>query len=283
MPATADRRTFVLWLGGALLSGCSSAIPIASSDTGPDWVLIRQRGSLRVAADPLVGAPYFFRRAGQYAGFEWDILSALAQQLQLSVQLVEVPWPEQVEALVAQKVDLVLNGHEKPPPSEIAASNRPPFEATQPYYLSTQQLLFAPKAGPDWNDLEDLASRRVGVIIDSGGWALLAAYNARHRQAAIRPAGFRSLTDLIERLETGQIDAAIIDAPVAAWQVSQHRNWRRSGNWLPVALTGLVRVQDRSTREQIDRALTELIATAKLKAILQRWGLWNAVQEQQRV
>ncbi|WP_164928431.1 substrate-binding periplasmic protein [Gloeobacter violaceus] len=275
MPPTRSRRLFLGWFGTTLLSSCTATAPVSSA--GPDWVLVRQRGFLRTAADPLVGAPYFFKRAGEYTGFEWEILSALCRQLRVGLEIVEVAWPEQPDALVAQKVDLLLNGHELPPSGE-ADTPRPPFESTRPYYLSSQQLLVSAPAAEAPANFAALAGRRVGVIDQSGGWALVSAYN-RKSSPPISVAGFRNLQDLLAQLEGGGLDMALIEAPVAAWQARQHKGWRRVGpGWLPVALVGLVRTQDRSTREQIDLALGKLVAAGRLQAILRRWGLWNELQ-----
>ncbi|UFP96028.1 substrate-binding periplasmic protein [Gloeobacter morelensis] len=275
MPPTCSRRLFLGWFGTGLLSSCAGTAPVSSA--GPDWVLVRQRGFLRAAADPLVGAPYFFKRAGEYAGFEWEILSALCRQLGVGLEVTPIAWPEQVGALVAQKVDLLFNGHELPPATAEDAP-RLPYEPTRPYYLSSQQILYtgAQESAPE--TLVALAGRRVGVIDQSGGWALVSAYN-RKNVVPIGIVGFRSLQDLLAQLEGGGLDVALIEAPVATWQVMQHQNWRRLGpGWLPVALAGLVRTQDQSTREQLDLAMGELVAAGQLQAILRRWGLWSELQ-----
>lgn len=260
------------------LLGWFAAVPLLLSQeaeaTGSDWVLIRQRGYLRAAADPLVGAPYFFRRAGQYTGFEWEILSALCARLEVRLEVSEISWPEQLGALLDQKVDLVLNGHEVP---AVPAVGRLPYEATRPYYVSSQRLLLAAEA-PPVRTLAELARSRVGVIIDSGGWALVNAFNTRYRNS-IRIAGFRSPTALVDALVAGQLDAVLLDAPVAAWQSFLQRNIRLADfSGLPTPLVGLVRAQDQSTRAQLDLALAQMAAAGQLRGILRRWNLWDRAQ-----
>ncbi len=241
--------------------------------TDPNWQIIRQRGFIRVGVDPMVGPPYFFRSDGRNVGFEFEILEAIAQKLQIRLEFVETPWPEQIETLVAQKVDLVFNGHEKP-------TRNPACQGTLPYYISSQWLLLGANKRPPKNFF-GLAGWRVGVLIDSGGWALMRAFNAQ-RGNTVRLAGFQNLVDLLAQLEKGKLDAVVLDTPIAVWQARQHPDSFRLAfkPLLSVPLVGLVRLQDNSLKEQLDDAITQLWNSGQIQRILKRWSLWNDLQRQ---
>lgn len=259
---------------------CLGPGPVAlAAATDSSWLLIRQRGFLRVAADPLVGAPYFFRSDDRYAGFEWDVLDALTLTLGVRIEIVEVPWPEQLAALVSQKVDLIFNGRELPVDTRNdGTGNLRLLLATRPYYISAQHLVVVESRRPLPRRLGDLGGLRVGAIPGSGGWALLTAYNAA-RGNTVRLAGFGTVNRLMAQLEGSRLDAVVVDAPVATWQVRQRPRLRLVGSpLLPIPLVGLVRVQDGSIREQLDLAIAHLLRSGRLRAILDRWHLWNGFQ-----
>jgi polar amino acid transport system substrate-binding protein len=243
--------------------------------TDPNWQIIRQRGFIRVGVDPMVGPPYFFRSDGRNIGFELEILEAIAQKLQIKLEFAEIPWPEQIPALVAQKVDLVFNGHEQPVRNQNLAC-----QGTRPYYISSQWLLLGSTKLPPKNFF-GLAGWRVGVLIDSGGWALMRAFNTQ-RGNTVRLAGFQNLADLLSQLEKGKLDAVVLDTPIAVWQARQHPDSFRLAfkPLLRVPLVGLVRLQDNSLKEQLDDAISQLWDSGQIQKILKRWSLWNDLQHQ---
>jgi len=248
------------------------AAPLGAADSA--WSFVRQRGFLRVAADPLIGPPYFFRSEDRYAGFEWEILSVLGGELGVRIEVIEVAWPEQLDVLLSQKVDLIFNGHEVP--TGLAGTA---FAPTRPYYVSSQRLLVG-RTRPLPSRLADLAGLRVGVVRSSGGEALVNAYNQR-RGPGIQLSGFGRLSTLVERLEGGLLDAAIVDAPLAAWLVRHRPALAEAGRPLLAApLVGLVRLQDASLRARLDEGITRLVTDGRLRAILARWNLWNELQRQ---
>jgi polar amino acid transport system substrate-binding protein len=94
-------------------------------------------------------------------------------------------------------------------------------------------------------------------------------------------AGFGRLSTLVERLEGGLLDAAIVDAPLAAWLVRHRPALAEAGRpLLATPLVGLVRLQDASLRARLDEGITRLVADGRLRAILARWNLWNELQRQ---
>ncbi|MFQ3584491.1 MAG: ABC transporter substrate-binding protein [Cyanobacteriota bacterium] len=266
------------------LWGQAQPSPAHQGDQASDsrWAEIQERGWIRVGLDPSLGPAYLYTDLDQetYAGFEWDILKAIAQTLQVQVNPVVIAWSEQLAALQADEVDLILGARE---PLGLDPEQ---FLATQPYYLSPQRLVVrdpTPKDSvplareePPIEELSQLFGRKVGIVVNSTGAALLEAYNER-RGNAIRLFATSNPERLFVQLQAGQLDAVLIDQPVAAM------NLRQSGSRLrlagpplsPIPLVGVVSSQHPSLKQALDQAISTLSEDGTLQQILEKWQLWE--------
>ncbi|MEN9231346.1 MAG: ABC transporter substrate-binding protein [Thermostichus sp. DG02_5_bins_236] len=260
------------------LPGTSSAITKVDQATDSRWAEIQERGWIRVGLDPSLGYAYLYADLDRetYAGFEWDILGAIAQTLQVQVNPVVIAWSEQLAALQADEVDLILGARE---PLGLDSQL---FLATRPYYLSPQRLVVrdpAPKNLPEEpliKELSQLFGRKVGIVVNSTGAALLEAYNER-RGNAIRLFATSNPERLFAQLQAGQLDAVLIDQPVAAMNLRQPGSrLRLSGPPLsPIPLVGVVSSQHPSLKQALDQAISTLFEEGTLQQILEKWQLWE--------
>ncbi|MEN9203384.1 MAG: ABC transporter substrate-binding protein [Thermostichus sp. DG_1_6_bins_120] len=256
------------------------SVAVAAADPVSDsrWAEIQKRGWIRVGLDPSLGPAYLYTDLEQetYAGFEWDILKAIAQTLQVQVNPVVIAWSEQLAALQADEVDLILGARE---PLGLDSQL---FLATRPYYLSPQRLVVRDPASrnlpeePLIKELSQLFGRKVGIVVNSTGAALLEAYNER-RGNAIRLFATSNPERLFAQLQAGQLDAVLIDQPVAAMNLRQPGSrLRLAGPPLsPIPLVGVVSSQHPSLKQALDQAISALLENGTLQHILEKWQLWE--------
>ncbi len=267
----------LLLLGGGGLLVANLSRPSSSASGDSSLEAVQQRGYLRVAVDASVGGAYLFwnPKTEYYDGFELDLARQLAQQLGVEVRPVNIPWNDQLEALRRDRVDLVLSARER----GSTADDR--FVDSRIYYRSPQRLLVRSENTQNLTSLRHLVGRRVGVVTDSGGAAVIETYN-RSRGNAVRLFSSRDTERLLKQLVGRRIDAVLIDEPVAAWQV---RNSREQGGGelamvgrplLPSELVGVLESKDRTLKEAVDQAITRMQQVGTLEAILQKWNLWDS-------
>ncbi|MFN5863947.1 MAG: substrate-binding periplasmic protein, partial [Pseudanabaena sp.] len=186
---------------------------------------------------------------------------------------INIPWTTQPENLSSRQVDLLLSARE-----EGALENgdtKGKFIESLPYYRSAQRLLIR-SDGTQVKSLRDLIGKRVGVVANSGGAAIAETYN-KNRGNAIRLFSSRDLDRMIIQLRDRQLDAMILDEPVAVWQVRNNPNFIIVGEPLiPIRLVAIINKDDVSLKKAIDKALTEMIQDGKLEQILKRWNLWES-------
>jgi polar amino acid transport system substrate-binding protein len=121
-----------------------------------------------------------------------------------------------------------------------------------------------------------MIGKRVGVVANSGGAAIAETYN-KNRGNAIRLFSSRDLDRMVIQLRDRQLDAMILDEPVAVWQVRNNPNFTIVGEPLiPIRLVAIVNKDDVSLKKAIDKALTEMRQEGKLEQILKRWNLWES-------
>lgn len=72
--------------------------------------------------------------------------------------------------------------------------------------------------------LHDLIGKRVGVLANSGGAAVIETYN-KNRGSAIRLFSLRDINRMLSQLSDRQLDAMLLDESVAIWQMEKQPNF----------------------------------------------------------
>ena len=115
----------LLAVGGTLellLAACGGNVATAPTPTAaPGFTPIasdglKTPGLLQWGADYVSGAPYVFQNPNnpsQLIGFEVEIAAAMAKQMSISQKQIEVCYANLEQALLANQVDMVMNGWEK--------------------------------------------------------------------------------------------------------------------------------------------------------------------------
>ena len=179
------------------------------------WRIASNRGILRVGIDPTIGYTYLRTNPDSltYEGFEWEILQGIAAELEIKLDPVYVPWVDQMEALQDNRVDMIFGGR------EAIGIDTERFAATAPYYRSPQRIVVRENFSDEIHHLSDLFGRKVGIVADSAGAAILEVFN-KDRANALHLISNSDPAHLFEQLRLEQLDAVVIDQPIAVAEVS---------------------------------------------------------------
>ncbi len=275
-PLRSRRRHLVLFLiafTGLSFSGCG---PTRLVDT---LTRIQASGKLVYGSDKEGGGPYIFpnpEAPREVVGFEVDLMRELAKGLGVEPVFSQGQWDRLLQGLDAGRVDLVVNGY------EWTENRARTHGSSRPYYIYQLQLI-TPKAGPlrAWDDLKSKRAPqgrawRVGVLVQSAA----DTFAAGQRGANVEVVRFDGATDAMTAVANGQIDATLQDLPAALFYRDRFPTLTLAG---PPVGRGYyviyVRKGDDRLREAIDLGLGRLIASGKLRAIYERYGVWNEAQE----
>lgn len=231
-----------------------------------------QPPSLIWGADAEGGAPYVFyqQESGALVGFEVDLARALERQLGRVVVFRQYDFKRLVEGLERRDVDFVMNG------LEVTPDRARRVRFTRPYYVFRLQLVVR-KDEARCADLSSCvqAAARIGTLENSAASRLLADLGARVLL-------YDSQVTPFEDLQLGRLDALLLDVPIVRTFVPNFPQLKAVEPPIPgrgfYAIA--VRKDDEALAAQLDAALEGLAKSGELRAILQRWGLWDQGQEE---
>jgi polar amino acid transport system substrate-binding protein len=237
---------------------------------------------LRWGGDKNGGAPFIFEdEAGKLTGFEVELADYLASELVRTPVFVQNQWDNLAELLNrpnlgrADDIDIVLNGY------EFTRERHAETPTTVPYYVYTFRLIgrrddssvtsWAGIAGTD-------PKKRVGVLRGSASQKYL---EARYGDA-IELVPTETVTEQLDLVRDRRLDASVQDSPAAAYYVQEGRFPTLRVVDEPVG-TGfyviLTRPGDDALRSKLNDAIRKAIRTGRLKALYQKYGLWDANQQ----
>lgn len=214
------RKLFAILLALALaisvlgLAGCGKKTDETSKSTDketssyPAFTTITE-GKLAVGSD-LDYAPFESLKAdGTPEGFDVDLVNEIAKELGVTPDYKKEIFDTLIPTLKAGgKIDMIMSA------MTIKPERQAEIDFSDPYFDSNQSITM--KKGGTYTKPADLAGKKVGVQSGTTGdqWA----------QENLKPAGaevvaLKGTTEVIEALTAGNIDAMIIDLPVAAEKV----------------------------------------------------------------
>ncbi len=159
---------------------------------------------LRVGVTPDT-APYVFQQQDRLAGVEIDLANRLAAALGRPLEIVPVPWDEQIQSLLAGRTDVIMSGMSITP----ARASRVAFG--EPYLTTSLQAVARREDAKRWPTPQALlqTSPRIGVKAGTTGEAFV-----RQRRPDENIVVYRRSRDAIIELRNYRIDVYVSDAPV---------------------------------------------------------------------
>ncbi len=242
-----------------------------------DWRQVRQRlaeGKIRWGGDAEGGAPFQLRDPRDPAhviGFEVELADALALTLARHVgspvqaEFVQYEWVSLPLGLAKGDFDVILSGYEITPENEQAAL------FSRPYYVYAQQLVVRSEER-HIATLDDCRKKLVGTMAGSAADRVL-------RQQGIEPVAFDGQVEPYLDLELGRLDAVLLDTPIVTYYGETNPKFKLVGGHIAPGKYGIAaRSGDRELVAALNRGLSDLMVSGRLRQIFQRWHLWNADQ-----
>ncbi len=242
---------------------------------------------LKWGTDPTGGAPYVYMKDRVYVGFEKELADYLGRKLDREPEMVSGDWanlPQQLNkpADVKGGVDIILNGYELR--KDLASK----YGVTRPYYVYRLSLIVNSdnETIKDWDDLPD---HTVGIL----GGTVAHKYTKKRYRIGGRFLPLSSVdiktnpdvANVMKLVGDGRMDATVQDSPVAVHFLKESDSLKQAGEPVqPGELPGFYviyyRKADVELGKQLDAAIAEGLRDGSLKRIYEKYGLWNADQEQ---
>ncbi|MGU0960741.1 transporter substrate-binding domain-containing protein [Pseudomonas aeruginosa] len=138
-----------------LLMLVSLAAPLAHAELLDD---VHQRGALRIALEGTY-PPFNFKQGGKLTGFETELGELLAAELEVKPEFVTTEWSGILAGLQSGKYDIALNQ------VSVNEQRRKVFDFSEPYTISSAQLIVRADDTRQFRSLEDLKGLKLGVNV----------------------------------------------------------------------------------------------------------------------
>lgn len=254
-----------LTIGVLFAAGCgSSDSSTTSGGTGASADLgLKSSGKLLVGSD-IPFPPFEFGNPPAYDGFDVNLVDEIAKRLGLSVTWQDTPFNTIFVNLDAGQFDMVASA------STITPERQQTVDFSDPYYEAQQALVVVP--GSDIKTVQDLAGKTVGAQDGTTGEAY-----ANDETDASTVQGYPQGPDVINALKTGQVDAGILDQPVAQDAVDKQGGVEIAAVIPTGELYGFAFQKDNDAlREAVNKELKAMEADGALDKIYQKWFKVNA-------
>jgi polar amino acid transport system substrate-binding protein len=262
----AARARLVIAVVALALAG--GGVPAEAAADDDALARVRAAGELRWGADAQGGAPYVFQDPmdpNHLIGFEVDLAAALAAELGVKARPVQGQWDMLLDLLNRGDFDVALNG------IEVADEKDRVAALTRAYYVAPERLTVRRDDAGAPRALESLRGRAVGTLPGS-----LAERILRRAGADVRTYD-GGQNEIYADLLLGRTDAVLLDAPISLYYGEIEPALAAvDGDFGEVRYAIAVRHADEPLRVALDAALGRLATDGRLRAIYERWGLWNA-------
>ncbi len=263
----------------ALLIAFVCLISVPAATLGDDLESIRSKGELIWGADQEGGGPFIFPSPSDpktLIGFEVELAELIATHLGVKARFQQGQWDKLPDLLDRGDIDLVLNGFEW---NENRALR---YGTSIPYYIYELQLLVEAKNTTinSWDDLlkpTEGAKPRISLL----GGAAAEDYTTAFAGDKVELALFDGVTDAMRATEVGSdgIVANVQDLPIWNFYQKDFPGLRAVGP--PVGrgfYVAMTRKGDVQLLKAVNEALFEGLRNGKLRAIFERYGMWNDTQ-----
>ena len=234
----------------------SDTTPAASGDVASELIT---DGTLSVGSD-IPFPPFEFGKPPDYEGFDIDLVNAIAGDLGLETEIQDTSFDTIFIDVSQNKFDLAASA------STITPEREQVVDFSDPYYEAEQALLVP--EGSDISTVEDLAGLTVGAQDGTTGEAFA---NDETNADSVR--GFPNGPAAIAALRNGQVEATIIDQPVAQDAIDKGQGGFELATTIPTGeLYGLAMSQTTpALLAAVNESLASMKTDGRLNELYQKW------------
>jgi len=165
---------------------------------------ILQRGAIRVGFDTF--KPWAMKdKQGEFIGFEIDVARKLAEDIDVTLQLVPTQWAGIIPALQTGKFDVIIGGMGITPKRNLKVN------FTIPYEFSGMNIVASNKKAAGFSSLADFNKPEVSIAVRLGTTAHVAAKNF-FPNATLKV--FSEESQTIQELLNGRVYALVASNPL---------------------------------------------------------------------
>ena len=254
--AAAGIAAALLFAGGCAKKAETKLEPKVSSPA------IKVSGKLRAGVD-LTYPPFGGEKDGTRAGLDLDVAAALAEQLGLAVEYVDVKASDAATALAEGRVDVVLS-------VPVSAAGLPKLALAGSYVTDAPGIFVSTGSSATVEPTMTLDSLPEGVIVAQKGSPAFWAVEADRGEGAAQ--GVATLREALQQVEQGSAQFAVGDILVGAYIARDMPTVHFAGQMMPATpLAVAVSAENSTLEDAVRKALDKLATDGVLETIRAKW------------
>ncbi len=208
--------------------------------------------------------PIIFKTDGKLSGAEVDMAQLLGEALRRPVKFIELEWDEQIPALLAGKIDIIMSG------MSITEARKVRINFAEAYMKAGLATAMRAEDASYYDSKRKIqeAVVTIGAMVNTTGDVFV----QRNFPDAIR-ISLRRMNEAVYSLKTRRIDLFIHDAPAIAWLVSENEAdlkgfWQL---WNVEYLGWGIRREDQDFLTSVNSTLSKWKNDGTLDRVLNQW------------
>ena len=204
----------------------------------------------------------FEDESGELVGFEIDLVTAIAESLEVDLEFSDVPFVDLFPAVASGRIDVAMAA------ITINDERLETVDFSQPYYDS--DLSLTARGESDVKILEDLAGRAVAVDGGTTGEAWVEKHQEQYEISEIvRYEG--SSSSAMDDLVAERLDGYVMDIPMALYHSKSRPELEVVERIRTGEQYGLMFAKGNALRDEFNNVITELKEDGTLAIIHEKW------------
>lgn len=205
--------------------------------------------------------PFEYKEGDNYLGIDIELAQAIADKLNMELQISDMAFDTLLDALNADMVDFVAAGMSIDPEREQQV------DFTVPYFNASQAVVIRAADAANYTDVTALEGKKIAVQAGTTGNDLADLVKDADVSA------FTAYSEAISALENGSVDAVIMDNfPASSFAAGNEALQVIAGWYEEEQYAMAIKKGNTELYDQINGALQELIDDGTLDAIVERYS-----------
>lgn len=228
------------------------------------------RANYIVATDTTLIPMSFVNDKSQIAGFEPDLMQAIADRAGFDIELTAVDWPGLFGGLITRKFDMVIS-------SVTILPERKDKMAFSVPYLKSGISIVVKKDTEGVTTIDDIIKQN----LLAGAQVGTTAYFFLEKYPNIRKKGYQLYGHAVADLINGEVDAVLGESTATLYYKNQQKDYfqkiKTVGDILTDEYYGIVlRKEDTKLLAKVNAALETLLADGTVEKLHAKWNLGNS-------
>ena len=196
---------------------------------------------------------------GNVAGFDIDLMNEIAKIIGKKIEIKDMTFDGLIPALEANTIDIIIAG------MTVNESKKKIMNFSIPYYEVRQNIIVLDN-NTDITNLSSLNNKRVAVVL---GYR---ADNILSTNEAVTLERYNRTADTVLALQSGKVDAAVMDSPVAIGYVKNNEGLKIVDTYSDIQELAIgFRKKDVQLMEDVNNAMKILQTNGVYDSLLKKY------------